>query len=285
MNASLSKVYSGGSTKIISVNGKQPKSEIQMETKKKMNNEVIQTNSIPIANDGVSKFDDRMMDFEGRNNNENKKINGKDDREVRNDEKEFSFYKQEESKEKDFLQKQDNCKYREEMEDPPKNVNAPKQLDYAELGGFCKKSWADLNVGDVVLVEEMDVFPADLILIATDKDSGLCYIETSSLDGEKNLKAKLAPKETNDKFLSSSRIFRLEGTISCQLPHPDLYSFDGRLNIKGKNINLGEKQLLLRGAVLKNSKWVLGIVVYTGCESKIMVIVLLLVQNVLINNF
>lgn len=183
----------------------------------------------------------------------------------------FSFCKQEESKENYNLQKQ-NSKSREKPGIQTKKENPPKQPDYGELGGFCKKSWADLKVGDVVLVEEMDVFPADMILIATDKDSGLCYIETSSLDGEKNLKAKLAPKETNDKFLSSSRIFRLEGTINCQPPHPDLYSFDGRLNIKGKNISLGEKQLLLRGAVLKNSKWVLGIVVYTGCESKIMVI-------------
>ena len=303
MNASLSKVYSGGSPKIISAlptKEKTPKiegykSEIQMETKKM--NSGLKTGNFP-TNVGMRKFDDENMDSGGRRNNDKKKIDGtNDEREVkglgrppdlknftsfgggnageRADDKEFSFYNQEESKENDSLQKLNNSKYKEETGNLPKKLNVPKQPDYPELGGFCKKSWADLKVGDVVLVEEMDVFPADLILIATDKDSGLCYIETSSLDGEKNLKAKLAPKETNDKFLSSSRIFRLEGTINCQPPHPDLYSFDGRLSIKGKNINLGEKQLLLRGAVLKNSKWVLGIVVYTGGESKIMVLLFL----------
>ena len=32
----------------------------------------------------------------------------------------------------------------------------------------------------------------------------------------------------------------------------------------------GDKQLLYRGARLKNTKWILGLVIYTGKNSKIM---------------
>lgn len=51
-------------------------------------------------------------------------------------------------------------------------------------------------VGDLVFVEENDPFPADLIVFGSSIESGVCYIETSSLDGEKNLKPKSALKET-----------------------------------------------------------------------------------------
>lgn len=40
------------------------------------------------------------------------------------------------------------------------------------------------------------MFPADLIVLHSAIESGACYIETSSLDGEKNLKQKSAIKET-----------------------------------------------------------------------------------------
>ena len=43
---------------------------------------------------------------------------------------------------------------------------------------------------------ENEAFPADLIVLGSSLDSGACYIETSSLDGEKNLKPKSAILES-----------------------------------------------------------------------------------------
>jgi magnesium-transporting ATPase (P-type) len=41
-----------------------------------------------------------------------------------------------------------------------------------------------------------EFFPADLILLNSSSPKGLCYIETKNLDGETNLKHKVACKET-----------------------------------------------------------------------------------------
>ena len=139
-------------------------------------------------------------------------------------------------------------------------------------GKFQKVQWADVIVGDICLVEEQETFPADLVVLATSLENGNCYIETSSLDGEKNLKPKLAPKETSDKFVKhgDTAIFRLEGKIVCEAPNSSLHSFSGTFTMRNMKISLGIKQLLLRGAVLKNTKWLLGIAAYTGQETRIM---------------
>jgi phospholipid-transporting ATPase len=42
------------------------------------------------------------------------------------------------------------------------------------------------------------------------------------------------------------------------------------MNVSGKDFTLGESQLLLKGANLMNTDWVVGLCVYTGEQSKIM---------------
>lgn len=47
----------------------------------------------------------------------------------------------------------------------------------------------------VVKVMENEFFPADLTLLYSSGPKGICYIETKNLDGETNLKHKVANKE------------------------------------------------------------------------------------------
>ena len=134
-----------------------------------------------------------------------------------------------------------------------------------------KQQWRYLYVGDIIKVEEEEFFPADLIVFSCSNENGMCYIETASLDGEKNLKPKVAPKEAMPFFNSTTETVRLTGTVRCDLPNPMLYQFDGLMTIFGdKKISLNQKNLLLRGAKLKNTSWVIGIVVYSGVDTKIM---------------
>ena len=44
-----------------------------------------------------------------------------------------------------------------------------------------------------VRCEGGEEFPADLLLLSTSKDNGMCYVETSNLDGETSLKIRKAP--------------------------------------------------------------------------------------------
>ena len=49
---------------------------------------------------------------------------------------------------------------------------------------------SELKVGDYIRCNDEDTFPADLAILASSND-GECFIKTSSLDGEKNLKKRL----------------------------------------------------------------------------------------------
>ena len=61
--------------------------------------------------------------------------------------------------------------------------------------------------------------------------------------------------------------------MEADAPNEDLHEFKGNMiNIKDedKNVSLSMDQILLSGAVLKNSKFAIGIVVYNGFDSRIM---------------
>lgn len=60
------------------------------------------------------------------------------------------------------------------------------------------------------------------------------------------------------KVLTSSR----RATVNVSLHHKRHCSF--------RSVVLGPDQVLLRGAVLRNTRWVFGVVIYTGHDTKLM---------------
>lgn len=50
-------------------------------------------------------------------------------------------------------------------------------------GHFEDRLWRSIKVGDIVRLESNDFFPADLIILSSSEPEGMCYIETSNLDG------------------------------------------------------------------------------------------------------
>lgn len=68
-----------------------------------------------------------------------------------------------------------------------------------------------------------------------------------------------------------SAIGDLSGIVSCEHPNKIIHSFAG--NIKrstGQTIPFGMQNFLLRGSVLAKCDWCIGLVVYTGAETKVM---------------
>ncbi|KAK4898740.1 aminophospholipid translocase [Elasticomyces elasticus] len=134
--------------------------------------------------------------------------------------------------------------------------------------------WIDLRVGDVVRVESEEPFPADLVLLASSEPEGLCYIETANLDGETNLKIKQGIPETYDIAVDAAVLGRLGGRIRSEQPNSSLYTYEATLTLQSgggeKELPLQPDQLLLRGATLRNTGWVHGVVVFTGHETKLM---------------
>ncbi|XP_066496321.1 phospholipid-transporting ATPase IG isoform X2 [Tiliqua scincoides] len=129
-----------------------------------------------------------------------------------------------------------------------------------------------IRVGDIVEVRADETFPCDLIFLASSNKDGNCNVTTASLDGESNVKTYYTVQDTAN-LRTCDAISRLTATIECEQPQPDLYKFVGRINIYRGNQEpvaraLGPENLLLKGATLKNTKWLYGVAVYTGMETK-----------------
>ena len=49
--------------------------------------------------------------------------------------------------------------------------------------------WADVEVGQIIVIKKDETIPADVVLLGS-SDDGTCFVETKNLDGETNLKTK-----------------------------------------------------------------------------------------------
>lgn len=153
-------------------------------------------------------------------------------------------------------------------------LNARKAKILTREDTFVEKKWKDIQVGDVVRLESNDFIPADMLLIGSSEPEGLCYIETSNLDGETNLKIKQTSTHISS-LTAPSHVNALHGSLRSEHPNNSLYTYEGTLDLImdggiPKQVSLGPDQMLLRGAQLRNTSWVYGLTIFTGHETKLM---------------
>ncbi|RLN47248.1 hypothetical protein BBJ29_009536 [Phytophthora kernoviae] len=150
-------------------------------------------------------------------------------------------------------------------------------------------AWQDLQVGQLVCVENHEELPADVVILATSEEEGRCFIETSNLDGETNLKRRIAVKSTAQAIgwrelqgdflpqetVCASAVRKLRGSVEHEQPNNQLYTFTGRILLRegdrGETATpLGPENLLLRGCSLRSCAYVVGLVIFTGGETKLL---------------
>ncbi|KAG8380109.1 hypothetical protein BUALT_Bualt07G0159500 [Buddleja alternifolia] len=148
-------------------------------------------------------------------------------------------------------------------------VNSRKASVHKKDGVFGLKPWLKLRVGDIVKVDKDQFFPADLVLLSSSYEDGICYVETMNLDGETNLKVKRAHEKTL--ALDDGPFFKeFSAIIKCEDPNPNLYTFVGKFEYDGHVYPIDPSQILLRDSKLRNTAYVYGVVIFTGFDSKVM---------------
>lgn len=154
-------------------------------------------------------------------------------------------------------------------------------VDATENARFKKDYWKNVQVGDFVRLYNEEEIPADIIVLSTSDADGACYVETKNLDGETNLKVRQA-LHTGRKVRRARDCERTNFKLESEPPHANLYSYSGAVrwlqkdeahpNSEPKEMAepVGINNMLLRGCTLRNTDWVVGIVAFTGEETKIM---------------
>ena len=134
--------------------------------------------------------------------------------------------------------------------------------------------WKKLEVGDIVLLRDNEQVPADIVVLSTSDPDGLCYLETKNLDGETNLKARKALRATSS-LKSEEDIERAAFVLDSEPGHQNLYLYNAVLRYtdattgepRREGVTISE--LLLRGCTVRNTTWIIGLVVFTGPDTKI----------------
>ncbi|RHZ68264.1 hypothetical protein Glove_296g27 [Diversispora epigaea] len=164
--------------------------------------------------------------------------------------------------------------------------------------------WQDIKVGDIVCLKNNESVPADMIILSTSEPDGLCYVETKELDGETNLKVRHCVSATSS-MTTENDYEKSKFYVESEQPHPNLYSYTGVLywnNNNNKNNNNNDNDsdnkkqqehqqsseinyeesndyqiipisindVLLRGCTLRNTEWAIGLILFTGTDTKIM---------------
>ncbi|KAF7324593.1 P-type phospholipid transporter [Mycena kentingensis (nom. inval.)] len=170
--------------------------------------------------------------------------------------------------------------------------------------------WKKLEVGDIVLLKDNDQVPADIVVLSTSDPDGNCFLETKNLDGETNLKLRKALTATRGMSCNEEEVQRARFVLESEPPSQNLYIYNGVLRYRDysssnsnfstvhahannsasynadfhgsgrdpRGTNIPEdraepvsiNELLLRGCTLRNTAWVVGLVVFTGPDTKIM---------------
>ncbi|WKX89402.1 hypothetical protein Q1695_008786 [Nippostrongylus brasiliensis] len=162
--------------------------------------------------------------------------------------------------------------------------------------GWTSIPWCELHVGQLIRAVNGEQMAADCLILATSEPGSVAYVETSNLDGESNLKVRqAAPIKLQNSEKSMSEFWKSGTEIYYDAPNRNIYEFQGHMVgkpalIQGAmdstttsneetgqqeatqgtvTVPLSNAHVILRGARLKNTDNIYGVVLYTGQDTKL----------------
>ncbi|CCK71876.1 aminophospholipid-translocating P4-type ATPase DNF3 KNAG_0I00850 [Huiozyma naganishii CBS 8797] len=135
--------------------------------------------------------------------------------------------------------------------------------------------WKDLRVGDFILLQQDEWVPADILLLTCDGENNESFIETMALDGETTLKNRVPHQELHKIACSASGLANINARMTLEDPNNDLYNFEGNLELHDTQNNtlkeypLGPENIVYRGSIVRNTQYIVGMVIYSGEETKV----------------
>ncbi|CAD2113787.1 aminophospholipid-transporting P-ATPase, putative [Plasmodium vinckei] len=105
------------------------------------------------------------------------------------------------------------------------------------IDGTIQKRWKDIEVGDIIICRRSDFFCADILLLSSSDPNGICFAETSSLDGETNLKVKEVNKYIFNNLTYNideaiEKAKKLRGYILSEKPNKNLSTMNGAIYLE-----------------------------------------------------
>nr|KAJ3421609.1 hypothetical protein HK105_002931 [Polyrhizophydium stewartii] len=195
-----------------------------------------------------------------------------------------------------ILRDVDNPNYPRKEPRQARTDSAPESVTKllgADACNWGSTTWNALRVGDFVLLPGGSRVPADIILLSSSHLDGVAFVETKNLDGETNLKTVEAIPETAE-FRTGADCRRLRLIIDSEPPSINLYSYNAAICVfppdeppltaeqmlaygdmnsplpaNPRPLPVNASNLLLRGSVVRNIDYVIGVVVFTGQDTKV----------------
>lgn len=138
---------------------------------------------------------------------------------------------------------------------------------YQVLGRVKSIRSSELKVGDLVKVNQNQRVPADIVLLRTEDKTGEAFVRTDQLDGETDWKLKLAMSVTqnmsDDEILQKGSI-----TLTAEPPTKEIQRMSGTLSTESQSYGVGIDNVMWANTVLASGPYIIGVVVYTGCETR-----------------
>ncbi|CUG93741.1 phospholipid-transporting ATPase-like protein, putative, partial [Bodo saltans] len=184
----------------------------------------------------------------------------------------------------------DYCRHKQDKEDNSRLYRRLRKSETDAVSEIEDVRCAQLRVGDVIVLGQYEMLPCDVVPLLSSNGDGSVYVSTENLDGESDAKEKLAcfadawcsEKGVNFATARTEAVEQSEAIvfvdasdfiIHSEGPNKNLAAYEAtiefRINDQQKRKGLALDNFLPATSIVRNTQFVLAMVIFTGNESKV----------------